>query len=486
MNQLTDGGTLASGESDLRDSLEPSTEELSELEVQVEEAQTRTTNGETLSGFERYEQVFDHKLLSYEKTIELGKLKDAGNINAREKLILHNLRLVKSIAKMYLGLGLDELDVYQEGMIGLMKGVDKWEYQRGFRLSTYVSWWIRRSIRRAISNHGQDIRLPVHEGDKRRKVRNVAAELEVKFGRKPTLEEIQKGTGFGLRVIEDSFSMAGTVMFSIHDVIDHGDGETERGNTIADTRSPNPFEALTAQEGFTEVDEKTTTLLKVLPTLSFGPRDIEVFKLLYGLNGSKVQIPLTLELVASQFNLTRERIRQIIAKIWKKLERRNPDWLPVLRALEARLGKFSSANGSDQKRAKKERLTKSSATGSGLNGYFRASPAFARWNPDENHRENHVQACFAFVGMAYEIKISEILSPKPRKLARWTQCLSIYLMSEELSLTGEAITAHVTTVRGSSIRGICGEVETAIKSNAFVRRDIEMMQAHFRKVMNLQ
>jgi RNA polymerase primary sigma factor len=487
MNDSTNHDPLSvAGESNFGDLPGPSPEELTEIEREVVQTEEESpSRKENLTGDELFMRTFRYPVLPHETVVELAKQVKSGDEKAREKLILHNMRLVMSIGKKYRGYGLDDHDLYQEGVIGLMKAIEKYDPLLGWRFSTYATWWIKQSIRRALDDKGADIRLPEHVGMRRRKIKRIASELTASLGRKPTVEEIKKKSGFSLTDIEDSFKMTGTVVFSIHETIEHKDGETERGDTLPDPHSIDPAELLERKEARMQLDDRIGSLLRALPTLSVNDRDIEIFKASYGLNGSIVQINLPLEYVAKQFDLTRERVRQIIAGIWSKLERRNPEWLSVLRALEIRGDKCVRVDASRHKELQKKKLVISEARRR-QGWHFRASPAFVKWQPNESDQKNPARACLAFVGMAYEIQVSDILVLKPKKLAKWTQYLSVYLMSKVLKLDNIEIAAHAPPVKPSLVRDMCRDVESLIKSDAFIYEDVEGLMAHFQKAMSLQ
>lgn len=220
-----------------------------------------------------------------------------GGLLAREHLIKANTRLVVSIAKRYMGRGVAFLDLIQEGNLGLMKAVEKFDYHRGFRFSTYATWWIRQSITRAIADQARTIRVPVHMIDRIRQLYKATHDLEQKLGRTPTVEELAKAVELPVRRVQWTL-MVSWLPLSLESPVGD-DEESELGMFIEDEFSPTPLQS--AYE--TMLREK---LEEVLGTIS--PREARILRLRFGLDNG---IPYTLEEVGKKFGLTRERIRQI-------------------------------------------------------------------------------------------------------------------------------------------------------------------------------
>lgn len=224
---------------------------------------------------------------------------------ARESLIKANTRLVVSIARRYIGRGVHFLDLIQEGNLGLMKAVEKFEYQRGFRFSTYATWWIRQGITRAVADQARTIRVPVHMSDRLRQIYKASQQLEQKFGRTPTPEEIAASMNIEplklrwmLQVAQPTLSLESPV---------NGEDEDEMGLYVEDHNSPSPAQ-ITYENMLRERVEE------VLSTLS--PREARVLRLRFGLGQDRAY---TLEEVGQKFGLTRERIRQIEGKALRQL-----------------------------------------------------------------------------------------------------------------------------------------------------------------------
>ena len=237
---------------------------------------------------------------------ELEELVNDG-IQAREHLIKANTRLVVSVAKRYMGRGVPFLDLIQEGNLGLMKAVEKYEYQRGFRFSTYATWWIRQTITRAIADQGRTIRVPVHMVDRIRQLYRTAHEMEQKLGREPTSEELALALGSTASKI-DWMRRVSRLPLSLESPVNGDDEEeAELGMFVEDTLSPSPM-----QSTYTRMlSEKLREVLETLP-----PREARVLRLRYGLENGRTY---TLEEVGQKFGLTRERIRQIEGKAMRRL-----------------------------------------------------------------------------------------------------------------------------------------------------------------------
>lgn len=224
---------------------------------------------------------------------------------AREHLIKANTRLVVSIAKKYIGRGVPFLDLIQEGNLGLMKAVNKFEYQRGFRFSTYATWWIRQTITRAIADQGRTIRIPVHMSDRLRTMYKTAHRLEQRYGRPPTADELCHELGIEMDKLQWMIEVA-RVPISLESPVGEDD-DTEYGMFVEDTFTPSP-----AQSAFENMLRERVE--QVLSTLS--PREARILRLRFGLENGH---PYTLEEVGRKFGLTRERIRQIEGKALRRL-----------------------------------------------------------------------------------------------------------------------------------------------------------------------
>ncbi|MCZ7544686.1 MAG: RNA polymerase sigma factor RpoD [Anaerolineae bacterium] len=239
-----------------------------------------------------------------ERRLELELLAEDGK-NAREHLIKANTRLVVSIAKKYMGRGVPFLDLIQEGNLGLMKAVEKFDYRRGFRFSTYATWWIRQTITRAIADQGRTIRVPVHMSDRIRRLYRTARELEQAYGRKPTPEEIAEAMDLEPRKVQWMLKVSWRPLSLERPVGEEEDSEL--GSFIEDESSETPTQSAYDNLLREKVEE-------VLATLS--PREARILRLRFGLQNGR---SYTLEEVGQKFGLTRERIRQIEGKALRRL-----------------------------------------------------------------------------------------------------------------------------------------------------------------------
>lgn len=257
-------------------------------------------------------------LLSPQDEVKLAGQIKRGNKKAREKMITANLRLVVKIAHDFGNYGLPLLDLISEGNIGLMKAVERFDPKKGGKLSTYASWWIKQSIKRALANQSKTIRLPVHLVDKIGKIRRVAAQMTEELGHEPSTEELAEELGLPIAKVAHLKSVA--IRPASLDAKISADDDTAFGDLVGDDRAEDPFESLRDKDLRGEVGD----LLEIL-----DPRERKIIAFRFGLSGGRER---TLEEVGHKFGVTRERIRQLqniaLLKMRKALRKREELKLP--------------------------------------------------------------------------------------------------------------------------------------------------------------
>ena len=287
---------------------EPDLEELEAVEdIKVEEIDLTNMDGINIDDPVRMylREIGRISLLSYEEELELAKKVLEGDEEAKQKLAESNLRLVVSIAKKYVGRGMLFLDLIQEGNMGLIKAVEKFDYTKGYKFSTYATWWIRQAITRAIADQARTIRIPVHMVETINKLIRTSRHLLQQLGREPNPEEIAEEMEISVEKVMEIQKIAQDPV-SLETPIGEED-DSHLGDFIQDDDSPAPQDAA----AYTLLREQLEEVMKTLT-----PREAKVLKLRFGLEDGKTR---TLEEVGREFNVTRERIRQIEAKALRKL-----------------------------------------------------------------------------------------------------------------------------------------------------------------------
>ena len=303
---------LERGEIELVDEIDPATAEGLAIERAPDKRTRRKASPSlepdgTTDGLQLFLKGIGRvRLLTAQEEVDLSKRIERGSIEAKQKMVESNLRLVVSIAKHYRNQGLPFLDLIQEGTLGLVRATEKFDYRRGFKFSTYATWWIRQAIARSLADKARTIRIPVHVVEKLNRIGRAERKLVTGLGREPTAEEIAEVTGIDPEEV-DSIRRSAQAPISLEKPVGDED-QSEFGQLIADERAESPYER--AVEVLTN-----EALREALENLSY--RERRVIELRYGLGD---QQPRTLDEVGRTFNVTRERIRQIEHNSLKKLQ----------------------------------------------------------------------------------------------------------------------------------------------------------------------
>ena len=270
--------------------------EAAEKEKAVEPVEPHVLSGSADSLQLFLADVGRHKLLTAAEEVTLAKAIERGDPVAKRRMIESNLRLVVSIAKGYRGLGVPFLDLIQEGTLGLNRAVEKFDWRRGYKFSTYATWWIRQSVQRAVANHARTIRVPVHVVERQQKLSRAARRLEVELGREATKDELAEATGLPIQHVDEALGAA-QASVSLNQTVG-ADDEGELGDLFADREAADPFDE--AEESLRR--QGIRRALDALPE-----RERRILELRFGFEGE----PWTLEAIGHELDLTRERVRQL-------------------------------------------------------------------------------------------------------------------------------------------------------------------------------
>lgn len=430
-------GELQTGQS------EPTPQELAELESEqfreVEEAiPDHMLDRDTTTDLNSYYRALQqYPLLPHKEMMELfERYTDHGDLVAYGKLVCHNMRLSLKHARRHLGRGLDFDDLVQEGNIGLMEAIERFDYRRGLHFSTYATWWVRQKINRAIADFGGTIRLPVHIHDAKKKIWKITEAFMLENQREPTLEELVARSGFTPRVVKSILRYGNVSVTSLEDVVwESGQGDqTTRGDLTEAESAISPDMFLIIKEERGQEQESLQMLLATLRGLPIPDRQKDVFKTYYGLDG--VSDDSTLNLLGLKYGVTRERIRQLNANTIMRLGEAgvNMDAEEITRLLTS-VRELDKIVTDDAQGVESSFEPTSDMTIPTFEGLFRINPDFEYKIETGPVTPQHILEA---VASAYGIQAKTVSSRREWKYM-WARNVSIFLMLQDLKMSFEEV-----------------------------------------------
>ncbi len=381
-----------------------------------------------------YRSVKKYPLLPHSEMMEFARqVQESNDPRAYEIMVLHNLRLPMKIASRYMGRGIDYDDLVQEGNIGLMKAIERFDYKRGNHFSTYAIWWIRQKMVRAIADFGGLIRLPVHIHDSKKKIWRTSEELMEELGREPTLEEIAMKSGIALSTVESVLRHSDFHIVSLEDIVwqsSKGPGEKTLGDMTMDETTISPDLFLEIKEARAEECDTLSLLLATLRSLPIDDRARDVFKAYYSLDGTSEN--LTLEDIGHTHGVTRERIRQILVKVMKELQAAGIDIdNNEIEALLARKEEFDKIVGTETNLHSLERPQEKQT----YQGLFRIAADFTY---SMENKPLTPETLLDLLSVAYEVESHSIKTRREWKY-KWVRTVLIYLLKYDHNLSKSEI-----------------------------------------------
>jgi RNA polymerase sigma factor (sigma-70 family) len=429
-----------------------------------------------------------YPVLTHEQVLDLYRSIRSGNDKiAREKMILHNLRLVSFYAYKYRNRGMSVDDLIQEGTIGLMTAVEKFDPDRGFRFSTYAVWWIKQGILRALNKQGPQVRLPMHIYELRSKIRRAAVELRQKLDRRPSIKEISERVGCNKEKVVEAFTGLGNAAFSLDQEVFVSSGEvgSTHGELFADEGQHDPATLLANKEGMGQIAIELGLLLEVLETVP--DRKALMFKMFYGLTDRSAGLYNSLDAVGQEFGITRERVRQIRNNVWKTVRFRCPHLKinsEVLTNLRENIALFEEVwRGVKVQKPTNNKVKSVVSEGRKFQfSHIRASPAFVKWRPLTKGLPLQ-DMLTGFVASAYEVSEYNILGYKKQDAeSKWARYVCGFIAGR-LGISMETIVSCFSKLYAPDLTRGKEVVEEAMRDDPVIRQDIEGMLVHLKKLI---